>query len=122
MVRHRQGIALAFVLALALIVAVPASGKYARALPGIETASTPAVDRTAPTPVVDRAAGATSVDRTAAAENAQRSGATNNDFHWGDAGIGAGSALVLTGLLVVAVITVPGSRRRIGRVPARPTP
>ncbi len=98
MVRHHRHIAVAIALTLALIVAAPASARFARALPSATAhPSHPANTATL--------AGAT---------------APSDGFHWGDAGIGAG-ALVLTMLILGGTATVIQTRSRTGRRSPQPT-
>ncbi len=92
MVRHHHGIALAIALLLALILAVPASARFARALPSASTHP-----------------GHPASTSTVASVSAPSDG-----FHWGDAGIGAG-ALGLTMLVLGGAVTVTQTRRRTAR-------
>jgi hypothetical protein len=98
MVRHHHRLALAIALTLALIVAAPASAKFARGLPSARAHHS--------VPAIAAAAGV---------------GARSDGFDWGDAGVGAGGALGLTVIVLGSLLAVTHTRRRAGHGPAQPT-
>jgi hypothetical protein len=88
MIRDRRGIALAIILTVTLAGAAPASARFARALPSSSQTGQATVTR----------------DRSVAT--------STGGFRWTDAGIGAGTVVVLAALLVGTAAAVSRTRRR----------
>jgi hypothetical protein len=94
----RIAIAIATVLTLAFITSASASAKYARGLPGGGTHASTFVSTSS-----------THSDNSPATVTGAPG--QNDSFDWGDAGIGAGGALVLTGLVAGGIFSATRTRR-----------